>query len=96
MDDTDINSIEEAFKILELAFGNTRDTWRAVVKEFEENCSKPDNWNKEASIEKLQLIFKVLEFLNKALSCSKAYPDLEREIINGNTAGAVYKFCKRV
>ena len=33
----------------------------------------------------------MLEFLKKALSYSKAYLNLEREILNVSTAGAVYE-----
>ena len=51
-DDTHFTSINEAFEVLELVFGNTRDTWRAIVKDFQINCSKPDCWKKEASSSK--------------------------------------------
>ena len=34
-DDTDVTSLKEVFLILEKAYGNTRDTWDATVKDFE-------------------------------------------------------------
>ena len=61
-DNTDVSLIIEALEVLELVFGNTRDTGRAVVQDFQTDCSKPDDWNKEASVERHKLIFKVLEF----------------------------------
>ena len=66
-DNSDVNTITEAFQILEHTYGNTRDTWDATAREFEKKCNRPDLWEQEGTAEKRQLVTKIKDFLRKAL-----------------------------
>lgn len=89
-DDTNVNCIKQAFNILERTYGNTQDIWDSMMKDFERKFNRPDVWEKEATVERRQLVIKIKEFLTKALNYSVEYPALERNIINKNTESAVY------
>ena len=60
-----------------------------MVKDFERKCERPDIWGK-TTLEQFQLP-NILEFLKNALSYSIEYPQVEKEITNGNTASVVFR-----
>ena len=88
-EDATVKSINKAFTILIKVFGDPKETWSWILKDFKRKCTNTRGWNVFGSYERLQLVFRTVNFLRTALCYIEEFLQLSNIIFHSSTLNTV-------